>query len=151
VVNAKKVQGLLDNLRTHVGYLRDIARTERAVFLIDPAKIGGAKYYLQTAIAACMDLGNHIIAAEHYRQPKDYRDIFTVLNENGIIPNDFTVTLRQMAGLRNRLVHLYWEVDDKQIYDDLQNHLSDFDTFVQYILDFMQRQSSSPSSAGNDQ
>jgi uncharacterized protein YutE (UPF0331/DUF86 family) len=42
-------------------------------------------------------------------------------------------------------------VDDKQIYDDLQNHLSDFDTFVQYILDFMQRQSSSPSSAGSDQ
>ena len=67
MVNAKKIQGLLDNLNTYVGYLRDIAQTERAAFLADPAKIGGAKYYLQTSIAACIDLGNHIIAAEHYR------------------------------------------------------------------------------------
>jgi uncharacterized protein YutE (UPF0331/DUF86 family) len=140
VVNVKKIQGLLDNLKTYVGYLRNIAQTERAAFLSDPAKIGGAKYYLQTAIAACIDLGNHIIAAEHYRPPKDYRDIFTVLNETGVLPSEFTVTLRRMAGLRNRLVHLYWEVDDAQIYDDLQNHLGDFDTYVQHILAFLQRQ-----------
>ncbi len=81
MVNAKKIQGLLDNLNTYVGYLRDIAQIEQAAFLSDPAKIGGAKYYLQTSIAACLDLGNHIIAAEHYRLPKDYRDIFTVLSE----------------------------------------------------------------------
>jgi uncharacterized protein YutE (UPF0331/DUF86 family) len=140
VVNSRKIQGLLDNLRTYVGHLREIARTERAAFLADPAKIGGAKYYLQTSIAVCLDIGNHLIAAEHYRAPKDYRDIFTVLSENGILPNDFTVTLRRMAGLRNRLVHLYWEVDDEQIYDDLKNHLGDFDTYVQHILAFLQRQ-----------
>ncbi|MBM2847396.1 MAG: hypothetical protein HW418_338 [Anaerolineales bacterium] len=145
MVNAKKIQGLLDNLNTYVCYLRDIAQTERAAFLADPAKIGGAKYYLQTSIAACLDLGNHIIAAEHYRPPKDYRDIFTVLSENKVIPDDFALTLRRMAGLRNRLVHLYWEVDDKQIYDDLQNHLGDFDTYVQHVLAFVQRQTPSPS------
>ena len=35
MVNAKKVQGLLDNLRTHVGYLRDIARTERSALAVE--------------------------------------------------------------------------------------------------------------------
>jgi len=144
VVNVKKIQGLLDNLNTYVGYLRDIAQIEQAAFLSDPAKIGGAKYYLQTSIAACLDLGNHIIAAEHYRLPKDYRDIFTVLSENKVIPDDFALTLRRMAGLRNRLVHLYWEVDDKQIYDDLQNHLGDLDTYVQHVLAFVQRQTPPP-------
>ena len=67
------------------------------------------------------------------------------LSENKVIPDDFALTLRRMAGLRNRLVHLYWEVDDKQIYDDLQNHLGDFDTYVQHILAFVQRQTPSPS------
>jgi uncharacterized protein YutE (UPF0331/DUF86 family) len=49
--------------------------------------------------------------------------------------------MRQMAGLRNLLVHLYWEVDDEQIYNDLQHHLGDFDTYVQHILEFVKRQS----------
>ena len=67
------------------------------------------------------------------------------LSENKVIPDDFALTLRRMAGLRNRLVHLYWEVDDKQIYDDLQNHLGDFDAYVQHVLAFVQRQTPSPS------
>ena len=144
MVNASKVEGLLRNLATYVGYLQKIAQTERETFLKDSDKVGAAKYYLQVAIEVCLDLGNHIISAERYRPPKDYRDVFAVLNENRILPTDFTATLRQMTGLRNLLVHLYWEVDDEQIYDDLQHHLSNFDRYVQYILDFMQRQSPRP-------
>ena len=146
MVNALKVEGLLRNLATYIGHLRDIARTEREAFLKDAAKIGGAKYYLQISVEACLNIGNHIIASERFRAPKDYRDVFNVLNENGIIPDDFTVTLRQMAGLRNRLVHLYWEVNDEQIYDDLQHHLDDFDKYAQHILDFVKRQTSPPPS-----
>ena len=139
MVNVQKAEGLLRNLAASVGHLRDLARTERDEFLKDAAKVGAAKYYLQISIEACMDLGNHIIASERFRAPKDYRDIFTVLHENGILPDDFALTLRQMAGLRNRLVHLYWEVDDEQIYDDLLHRLDDFDRCAQCILDFMKR------------
>ncbi len=44
-----------------------------------------------------------------------------------------------MAGLRNRLVHLYWEIDDIQLYDYLQGELGDFDLFVQHILAFVKQ------------
>lgn len=139
MVNVQKVQSQLDNLSAYVRHLRDIAQTEREVFLKDNIKVGGAKYYLQSSIAVCLDIGNHIIASEGYRAPKDYRDIFTVLNENGLLSDDFTRTLRQMAGLRNRLVHLYWEVDDEQIYDDLKDHLGDFDKYADCIVEFMDK------------
>lgn len=137
MVNVQKLQAQLDNLSAYVRHLRSIAQTDREAFLKDDVKVGGAKFYLQSSISVCLDIGNHIIASEGYRGPKDYRDIFTVLNENGILPNDFTRTLRQMAGLRNRLVHLYWEVDDEQIYDDLQSHLGDFDMYADYIVEFI--------------
>lgn len=143
MVKASKVEGLLRNLATYVGYLRKIAQTKQADFLSDPDKIGAAKYYLQVSIETCIDLANHVISTERYRAPTDYRDVFTVLNENGILPDDFTVTVRQMAGLRNLLVHLYWEVDDAQIYEDLKNRLGDFDRYARYIIDFVKRQSSS--------
>ncbi|MFQ6015923.1 MAG: DUF86 domain-containing protein [Anaerolineae bacterium] len=70
---------------------------------------------------------------------KDYRDAFQVLNEVGIIPDDFTRTMRAMAGMRNLLVHLYWEVDDRMVYETICTELDDFETFVSYVLAFMER------------
>ena len=49
------------------------------------------------------------------------------------MPDDFLPTARQMVRFRNRLVHLYWEVDDEIVYQILQNNLADFDRFARYI------------------
>ncbi|MBS1250816.1 MAG: hypothetical protein MAG431_02412 [Chloroflexi bacterium] len=43
-----------------------------------------------------------------------------------------------MAGLRNRLVHLYWEVDESILYTILQNDLDDFDQFKAYVYHLLQ-------------
>ena len=61
-------------------------------------------------------------------------DIFVVLHANGILPEPFMPTLRQMASFRNRVVHLYWEVDDATVYEILQENLGDFETCIGYIL-----------------
>ncbi len=38
-----------------------------------------------------------------------------------------------MAGYRNKLVHLYWEVASEEIYEKLQE-IEDFEKFCKYIL-----------------
>ena len=40
-----------------------------------------------------------------------------------------------MVRFRNRVVHLYWEIDDQQLYSILTHDTADFDRFVQCILD----------------
>jgi len=104
--------------------------------------VGSARYYLQASIESCIDIANHIIATEGLRAPKDYKDTFKVLNEAGVIPDDLTQTMRAMAGLRNLLVHLYWEVDDEMIYEGIRSELDDFETFVAYIMEFVEKQTS---------
>lgn len=42
-----------------------------------------------------------------------------------------------MVQFRNRLVHLYWEVDAEIIYEILQKNLGDFDLFARWIAKFM--------------
>jgi uncharacterized protein YutE (UPF0331/DUF86 family) len=42
-----------------------------------------------------------------------------------------------MAKLRNRLVHLYWEVDENQVHDISQNKLGDFKRFLDSIASFL--------------
>jgi uncharacterized protein YutE (UPF0331/DUF86 family) len=42
-----------------------------------------------------------------------------------------------MAKFRNRLVHLYWEIDDEQLYEILQNRLVDFKKFLDSLASFL--------------
>ena len=57
--------------------------------------------------------------------------------EAGVFENDFSRELRNMAKFRNRLVHLYWEVDDKQVYEILRNRLDDFKMFLDKLSKFL--------------
>lgn len=47
-----------------------------------------------------------------------------------------------MAAFRNRLVHLYAEVDPDQIYQFLQKDRADFDEFARVIASFLMRPAS---------
>ena len=46
-----------------------------------------------------------------------------------------------MAGYRNRLVHLYWEVTDEEMLEKIKDRLDDFDMFCKYILEYVKKQS----------
>ena len=98
MVNPEKVHGLLRNLEKALEQLRKLAKLKREDFLADLITLGAAKYYLQTAIEACIDIGNHFISSEGYRAPKDYRDIFNILEENGIITKEEGNQVRQLVG-----------------------------------------------------
>jgi uncharacterized protein YutE (UPF0331/DUF86 family) len=141
MVDRDKMEGLLRHLRQYTAYLREITAQDRQQFLTDPRSIGSTRYYLQVAIESCINIANHIIATERLRAPKDYKDSFLVLNEAGILPDDVTRTMRELAGLRNLLVHLYWDVDDQMLYEGICSELSDFETFVGYIVAYIDQTS----------
>ncbi|HDQ70748.1 MAG TPA: DUF86 domain-containing protein [Chloroflexi bacterium] len=69
---------------------------------------------------------------------------FVVLAEHGVLPDHFMPTLRQMVSFRNRVVHLYWDVDDIVVYRILQENLDDFETYIGYVLNFIQSDSGNP-------
>jgi len=52
-----------------------------------------------------------------------------VLEENGIVGPEEGLKLRQMAKFRNRLVHLYGDIDDAYVHDFILNRLQDILNF----------------------
>lgn len=140
MVRPDKVEGILVNLKGYLEKLSQLASLNPKDFLADFTKVESAKHLFQVSVECCLDISNHIIASERFRAPKSYVESFEILAEQGIIPEPFFPTLRQMVQFRNRLVHLYWEVDAEIIYEILQKNLSDFDTFVKYVLDYIARQ-----------
>ena len=121
---------LVSELRRSVERLRDLSKLTQEDFISDPDKIGSSKYHFIVAIESCIDMCNHVIARNGYRVPEDYGDTFKVMAEVGAFDTDFSDDLRNMAKFRNRLVHLYWQVDDQQVYDIIRNRLDDFKKFL---------------------
>jgi uncharacterized protein YutE (UPF0331/DUF86 family) len=133
VVDKPKLDQMMSNLRRFVAALKALAATPRAAFLDNNDKVGSAKYHLVVAAECCIDMANHIIASENLRFPKDNADSFAALVEAGILDPDQQSSLRALARFRNRLVHLYWDVDDGRIHEYLQTSLGDFERFAQNI------------------
>ena len=134
MVSVEKISQKLIQLDEYLGLLNKISKSSEPDFLKDKILVGSAKYYLQVSIECCLDVVNHIIASERYRAPKDYADSFSVLEENEILESSLTIKLRQMAKFRNRLVHLYGEIDDKFVYEFIHNDVKDIRTFQKVIM-----------------
>lgn len=128
---------LVSHMREAVKQLQRLKKCEKASFLKDPDKIGSAKYHFVTAIEAAIDMCNHLISQNGYRAPEDYADVFVILGENKAFEKSFVESLKEMARFRNRLVHIYWEIDEEQIYNILQKRLGDFKTFLDQLARFM--------------
>jgi uncharacterized protein YutE (UPF0331/DUF86 family) len=101
---------------------------------MDKILIGSAKYYLQISTECCLDVANHIIASEKLRSPRDYADAFMVIQEEGLISSELGTILRQMAKFRNRLVHLYGEIDNDYIYEYIKGDLKDLEEYKKVII-----------------
>ncbi len=133
MVDKAKLDQMLSNLRQYLGVLRELAAVPRESFLANSDKIGNAKYHFVIAIETCIDVANHIIASENYRFPQDNADSFVVLVEQEVVPAAEKDHLTAMARFRNRLVHLYWSVENQRLYDYLQESLGDLERFGQSV------------------
>ena len=69
--------------------------------------------------------------------PEDYGDTFRVMAEAGALPPEFSEELVGMGKFRNRLVHLYWEVDDRQVHRLLCERLPDFNRFLRAMANYL--------------
>lgn len=133
----EKMTTLVSELRNSVSRLRLLSKLPENEFLNDPDKIGSAKYHFIVAIESAIDMCNHVISRNGYRVPEDYGDTFMVMGEVGVFDNGFTGDLKKMVKFRNRLVHLYWEVDDRQVHEIIRCRLDDFKRFLDCLSNFL--------------
>lgn len=128
MVDPDRVRRLLDALSGYRDRLGPLSEMPLDRYVAEQALAG--RYLVQVSAQACIALANHLIASEGWRVPEDFRDAFVVLEENGAIDPALAERLRALAGLRNRLVHVYADVDDTIIHAALPEGLDDLDAFA---------------------
>lgn len=140
MVDPARVRRLLGSLEAHQALLRDLGQLPTHRY-VDEQRFAG-RYLVQASAQICIDVANHLISSEGWRVPRDFRDAFTVLEERGVLDKNLADRLRALTGLRNRLVHLYEEVDDGLVHRAIREGLDDLDAFARTVARFVEGQAS---------
>ncbi len=120
----------LSKLREALRRLKAIAAKPKEEYLESETDQALAEHFLRIALEAMLDTGNHIISAKGWKKPLQLRDIPLILAEKGVIPRELGTRLARATGLRNRLVHLYAEIDHQVLFNVLQEDLGDLESFA---------------------
>ncbi len=120
----------LSALGSYVAELRTFQGRSREEFVREPALHHLAERYLHLACESVLDIAQHVISDEGYRQPGSNKQAIEILREEGVLDDDLAERLKRWMGFRNLLVHLYLEIDHGRAYDSIVEDLGDFDAFA---------------------
>ena len=89
---------------------------------------------LQLSIQVCMDIAGYLIAQLGLRSPAEPENVFAVLGQEGIIPQELAKRMAGMVRFRNILVHDYLDIDSYIVHSSLTVELDDFAEFSLAIV-----------------
>ncbi len=140
MINKEKIESLLSRLDSFIKSLEDLQNLSVEEYLKEERNIYSGRYLLQISIETCINIANHIVSRMKFGLPNEYADAFRLLKENGVISNELLEKLILMTRFRNRVVHLYWDIDDSYVFNLINNNLKDIIEFEASIKNFLKNQ-----------
>jgi uncharacterized protein YutE (UPF0331/DUF86 family) len=130
-LNFEMLTGRIDVIRAALSHLKELSKLSRDEFLEDYRNPASAETFIRHCLEAIFDIGRHILAKTgKVRLTHEYKNIAKGLGESGVISKQLMSTLIEMAGYRNRIVHLYHEITDEELYEIIQKDLKDIEQFI---------------------
>lgn len=84
-------------------------------------------------IEGCISLCTHISAKELHKVPDAYTTCFKILADNNILSEVLANSLAKMAGFRNLLIHRYWEIDNKKVYQYIKTERMNVHEYLKIV------------------
>lgn len=130
MVDADRIGTRLDRLERLLERLEEIRSGGEEAYLADDRTRAMAERWLQLAIQACIDIGAQLVSELSVDPPSDYGGVFRSLGAAGHLDQDLAERLARAAGQRNVLVHMYLDLDDREVFASL-GRLDDLRAFAQ--------------------
>lgn len=135
-VNISKVRGILSQIEEAIKELERLSNLNIKEFTGSKNNYIIAEHYLRRSLEGILTIGSHFLSRLGAKT-KDYQEIILSLGKYGLIPKEFAEKNRNLAGYRNRLVHIYWEVTPEELYTVIKQHLEDIDKFCSYYNEIL--------------
>lgn len=128
--DTEMVQARIAIIEENLSRLAQIPQADFNEFVADFRNVEATKHLLQTAIEAMVDIWAHFVARLRLQAPENGTQLVKALAEANWLPKEHVSTYSKMIRFRNLIVHMYSDVDDRQVYDILRHHLDDFRMFI---------------------
>lgn len=88
---------------------------------------------IQTAIAAIIDISQHIASEKSESPTTSYAEAIEIMGKLKIVPAEFASDFSRVAKLRNVMVHLYDHIDYNFIWSLIPKFLDDSSKFLKFL------------------
>jgi len=92
---------------------------------------------IQLLVEAASDINSYLLVQLHQVTPSAYYDSFIEAGRQGIITQELAVELAASAGMRNRLVHQYEEIDNQIVFSAIPKALQQYSLYVQQVTAYL--------------
>ncbi len=129
----------LRRIRANVDALQNaVASIEIERFRADELRRRAVERLLQETIDAAVDVNNHLLRGMSRTPAEDYYSSFIELGRAGVLEPSLATALAPAAGLRNRIVHEYEELDDAIVLQAAQSKPAILTEYVAAIERFLE-------------
>jgi uncharacterized protein YutE (UPF0331/DUF86 family) len=98
-----------------------------------------AERLLERIIGRMVDVNYHLLTQAGEPPPPDYHASFERLAPLGVLDAVFAPRIARCAGLRNRLVHEYEEIDPRKVFEVLASATEDIGVYVRSVQAYLER------------
>lgn len=95
---------------------------------------------IELLVEASSDINSYMLAQLHNVIPSTYYDSFIEAGKNHLITRELANELAKSAGMRNRLVHQYEEIDHEIVFKSISVALKQFPLYIQQIITYLHLQ-----------
>lgn len=128
----------LDGIRKNILKLQSLGQLPFENFK-DGDSFDLAQHHLRLALEGVFHIGAHILSRLPGERTVEYSGIAEKLGRAGVVDKVFSEkSLVPMAKMRNLLVHQYADLDSRRLYDVINNHLQDIETFLRAVKDLIE-------------
>lgn len=131
-IDAEKIRNALAGIGESCNALSSFVAMDVKTFLADKNNYALTEHHFRRALEGILTVGTHLLSRLPVKT-KDYQEIIVSLGTQGIIPKDFADSNKKLAGYRNRLVHIYWEVSSEELLQVIKDHMKDIEAFCGYF------------------
>jgi uncharacterized protein YutE (UPF0331/DUF86 family) len=132
-IDKEKIKKRFSEINEALQEIRKLTSLSDKEFWAKKEYIAAVKYYLLQAIEAVGSVCVHTAAKKFNKGVSAFGECFEILEKEGLLEESLTSRLRKMVKFRNKLMHKYWEVDDKNILNYTREDLGDFEEFIRAI------------------
>ena len=129
-IDKEKIKQRFSEINEAISGAKDLAKLSDKEFWSRKENIAAVKYYLLQAIEAVGGVCVHIAAKKFNKGVSAFGECFEIMEKEGVLEKSLADKLRKMAKFRNKLIHRYWEIEDKNILEYTRKDVGDFEDFI---------------------